>query len=77
MKVLLGTTNPSKVKRFSELLANCNIEFITLKELEISQEPEEVGKHLRKMPYVKQNFTDSILMLLFVMTQVYILRNLI
>ena len=44
MKVLLGTTNPSKVKRFSELLANCNIEFITLKELEISQEPEEVGK---------------------------------
>ena len=29
------------------------------------------------MPYVKQNFTDSILMLLFAMTQVYILRNLI
>ena len=35
MKVLLGTTNPSKVKRFSKLLENCDIEFITLKDLEI------------------------------------------
>lgn len=34
MKVLLGTTNPSKVKRFSTLLADCDIEFVTLKDLE-------------------------------------------
>ena len=56
MKVLLGTTNPSKVKRFSELLANCNIEFITLKELEISQEPEEVGKTPEENAVCKAKF---------------------
>ncbi len=43
MKVLLGTTNPSKVKRFSTLLADCNIEFVTLKDLDIEDEPEETG----------------------------------
>ena len=44
MKVLLGTTNPSKVRRFSKLLENCDIEFITLKDLEIEDEPDETGK---------------------------------
>ena len=44
MKVLLGTTNPSKIKRFSKLLENCDIEFITLKDLEIEDEPDETGK---------------------------------
>ena len=43
MKVLLGTTNPSKVKRFSTLLADCDIEFVTLKDLGIEDEPEETG----------------------------------
>ena len=28
MRVLLGTTNPSKVKRFSELLKGYDIEFM-------------------------------------------------
>ena len=40
MKVLLGTTNPSKVRRFSKLLENCDIEFITLKDLEIEDKKE-------------------------------------
>lgn len=44
MKVLIGTTNPSKVKRFSKLLENCNIEFITLKDLKIAEEPKETGR---------------------------------
>jgi inosine/xanthosine triphosphate pyrophosphatase family protein len=43
MKVLIGTTNPSKVKRFSYLLEGCGIEFITLKDIEISDEPKEDG----------------------------------
>ena len=43
MKVLLGTTNPSKGKRFSTLLADCEIEFVTLKDLGIEDEPEETG----------------------------------
>ena len=40
----IGTTNPSKVKRFSKLLENCNIEFITLKDLKIAEEPKETGR---------------------------------
>ena len=43
MKVLLGTTNPSKVKRFSNLLEGCDIEFITLKDIDITDEPKEDG----------------------------------
>lgn len=43
MKVLLGTTNPSKVKRFSNLLKGCDIEFITLKDIDITDEPKEDG----------------------------------
>ena len=43
MKVLLETTNPSKVKRFSNLLEECDIEFITLKDIEITDEPKEDG----------------------------------
>lgn len=44
MKVLLGTTNPSKVNRFSNLLKDCGIEFITIKDIKITVEPEENGK---------------------------------
>lgn len=43
MKVLLGTTNPSKVKRFSDLLKGYDIEFVTLNDIEITEEPEEKG----------------------------------
>lgn len=43
MIVLLGTTNPSKVKRFSNLLEGCDIEFITLKDIDITDEPKEDG----------------------------------
>lgn len=44
MKVLIGTTNPSKVKRFEELLKGCDIKFCTLKDLGITQEPKEAGR---------------------------------
>ena len=43
IKVLIGTTNPSKVKRFADLLKDCNIEFLTLKDLNITDEPDETG----------------------------------
>jgi inosine/xanthosine triphosphate pyrophosphatase family protein len=43
MKVLIGTTNPSKVKRFADMLAGCDIEFLTLKDLNIVDEPDENG----------------------------------
>ena len=41
MRILLGTTNPSKVKRFSDLLKGYDVEFVTLKDLAITDEPEE------------------------------------
>ena len=43
MRILLGTTNPSKVKRFSDLLKGYDVEFVTLKDLAITDEPEENG----------------------------------
>lgn len=49
MRVLLGTTNPSKVKRFSDLLKGYDIEFITLRDIEVIEEPKEMGIHQKKM----------------------------
>lgn len=43
MKILIGTTNPSKVKRFEELLDGNDMEFYTLKDLGIESEPQERG----------------------------------
>ena len=56
IKVLLGTTNPSKVNRFSELLAGNDIEFITLNDLEIADEPEEMGKTPEENAIIKAKF---------------------
>lgn len=44
MKVLIGTTNPAKVARFADFLPDCGIEFLTLKDLGITAEPEETGE---------------------------------
>ena len=43
MKVLLGTTNPSKVERFSYLLRVYDIEFLTFNDICVKNEPEETG----------------------------------
>ena len=56
MKVLIGTTNPSKVKRFEQLLVGCNIEFCILKDLGITQEPEESGKNPEENAVIKAKF---------------------
>lgn len=56
MKVLLGTTNPSKVKRFKSLLSNYNINFITLKDLQINDEPQETGNDPRENAIIKANY---------------------
>lgn len=55
-KVLIGTTNPSKVKRFEELLAGYDIEFLTLKDLEIIDEPEEIGGTPEENAIIKTEF---------------------
>ncbi|MCM1221056.1 MAG: hypothetical protein NC548_41895 [Lachnospiraceae bacterium] len=56
MKVLIGTTNPSKVKRFEELLDGKKIEFCTLKDLGIGPEPEEQGATPEENAIIKAKF---------------------
>ena len=47
--VLLGTTNPAKIKRFEELLRGYAVQFYTLRDLHIEQEPRETGATPREM----------------------------
>lgn len=56
MKVLIGTTNPSKVKRFEDLLNGCDVEFCTLKDLGITEEPEEKGNTPEENAIIKARF---------------------
>lgn len=56
MKVLIGTTNPSKVRRFEELLGEHDIEFCTLKDLGIDSEPEEMGTTPEENAVIKARF---------------------
>ncbi len=43
MKVLIGTTNPSKLRMFEEWLAGYPVEFVTLTDLGITGDPSETG----------------------------------
>ncbi len=43
-KVLIGTTNPSKIRRFRALLSEYDVEFCTPEDLNITSKPEECGK---------------------------------
>ena len=56
MRVLLGTTNPSKVKRFSDLLKGYGIEFITLRDIEVIEEPKEMGNTPEENAIMKAEF---------------------
>lgn len=56
MKVLIGTTNPSKVRRFEELMSGFDIEFVTLGDLGITQEPDESGKTPEENAAIKAKF---------------------
>jgi inosine/xanthosine triphosphate pyrophosphatase family protein len=56
MKVLIGTTNPAKVKRFTEFLPDSGIEFLTLKDLRITAEPKEQGSTPEENARLKAEF---------------------
>lgn len=56
MKVLIGTTNPSKVNRFKLLLDGCDIEFFTLSDIGVSSEPEEKGSSLEENAIIKAKY---------------------
>lgn len=56
MKILLGTTNPSKVTRFEDFLQGFDVEFYTLQDLHISGEPEEKGNTPEENAILKAKF---------------------
>ncbi len=56
MKVLIGTTNPSKLRRFEELLSGYDIEFYSLRDLGIDVEPDETGKTPEENAAIKARF---------------------
>ena len=56
MKVLIGTTNPAKVTRFAEFLPDQGIEFLTLKDLGITDEPRETGSDPEQNARIKAAF---------------------
>ncbi len=56
MRVLIGTTNPAKVARFEEFLAGSGIDFLTLKDLKITAEPEESGDSPEENARIKAAF---------------------
>ncbi len=45
MKVLIGTTNPAKVQYYEKMLTGFGLEFLTLADLQIADEPEETGRN--------------------------------
>lgn len=44
MRVLIGTTNPSKAEQFAEMLSGFGMEFVTLADLGVCDEPKEAGR---------------------------------
>lgn len=56
MQVLIGTTNPSKVKRFASLLRGHDFAFLTLEDLGIFGEPEESGQTPEENAVIKASY---------------------
>lgn len=56
MDVLIGTTNPSKVKYFESLLRGYDVSFYTLSDLHIHQQPEEQGQTPEENAILKAQF---------------------
>ncbi len=56
MKVLMGTTNPAKVTRFQEFLSENGTEFLTLKDMGITAEPNETGASPEENARIKAAF---------------------
>ena len=56
MRILIGTTNPSKVKWIASLLEGCDAEFLTLKDMNITDEPDEHGGTPEENAVIKARF---------------------
>lgn len=53
MKLLFATTNPAKVKRYASKLQDKGIEVVTLKDINLKLEIEEIGKNAIENAYLK------------------------
>lgn len=56
MKVLIGTTNPSKAEQFAQMLSGFGLEFMTLRDLGITDEPTETGRTPQENAMIKAAF---------------------
>lgn len=56
MKILLGTTNPSKVGYFEHVLRGEDVTFVTLRDLGVTREPEECGATPEENARIKARF---------------------
>lgn len=56
MQVLIGTTNPAKRKLFEQVLSGYPITFVTLDDLNIHTEPEEMGRNPADNAAIKAAF---------------------
>ena len=64
-----------KGKKIFVFVKRYGIEFITLRDIEVIEEPEEIGNTPEKMQLWRQSFMDNTLMLLFVIILDYILKT--
>ncbi len=53
MKVLIGTNNAGKIKKYSEILEELNIEYCTLKDLNINIDIKETGNTVEENSLIK------------------------
>lgn len=56
MEILLGTTNPSKVGYFESILQETGLTFVTLRDLGVTDEPEECGASPEENARIKAEF---------------------
>lgn len=56
MKILIGTTNPSKVEYYAAMLTGFGLEFMTLRDLGIEDEPQETGRTPMENAMIKAEF---------------------
>ena len=53
MKVLFATTNPAKVRKYSDELNKKNIDLLTIKDLNMNLKIDENGKNALENAYIK------------------------
>ena len=56
MNVLIGTTNPAKVRRFANMLEGCDVHICTPLDFGLTESPEEVGKDPAENARIKAAF---------------------